>query len=253
MIYDFHLRIGPVPEDPSVAADRLLGEMDRHGITRGVACAGGLIDPVRLARQIVFGGHLETDADNERVLAVSARSGGRLTPFYFANPHRQPRRYLDAAPSYRGLEISPAVHGVGLDDPRTVALVEVAAQAGHPVYVVCLGRPGATVGDLVTLAGKFPEARFVLGHCGFIGIDFHAVATIAETGNIFAETSGCYTSVARVAVQRLGADRVVFGSEYPAQDFGVELAKCRALALTDDELHRVTWASAVRLLREDAP
>jgi uncharacterized protein len=243
---DFHARSTP-------GRDRLLAELDRYGVSRAAVCAGGMVDPFRLAEQIVCGGHVEVDPDNDAVLELCAGSDGRLVPFYFANPHQGPDRYAAAAADFRGVELSPAVHGVGFDDPRTAALVEVAAAARHPVYVVCIGRAGSTVHELVGLAQRYPEVSFVLGHCGFIGIDFHAVATVGPEPNIFAELSGCYTAVARVALTRLGPDRVVFGSEYPVQDIGVELAKCRALGLTDDQWRRVTWSTGSRLLGEDAP
>ncbi|MGH9208005.1 MAG: amidohydrolase family protein, partial [Acidimicrobiales bacterium] len=139
---------------------------------------------------------------------------------------------------------------VPLTDARTVTLVAVAAAAGHPVYVVCLGREGCGPHDLAALAGAFPEVSFVLGHCGFIAIDVYSLTVIAPHRNILAETSGCYTGVARVAVQRLGAERVLRGTEYPLQHPNVELTKLRALELDETCWQQITWRNACRLLRE---
>jgi hypothetical protein len=119
------------------------------------------------------------------------------------------------------------------------------------VYVVCLGRPGFSVIDLLLLADKFPEVTFVLGHCGFVGIDVYAVGKVASRSNIVAETSGCYTRVARIAVARLGCDRVLFGTEYPLQHPSVELAKLAALELDEPAWQQVAWRNAHRLLGED--
>src|SRR5439155_332898 len=88
-----------------------------------------------------------------RVLGPAcAGSGGRLVPFYFANPYAGPRPYRRQAPLFRGLELSPAVYGTGFRDATTYALVRVAADAGHPVYTVCTGQRGARAADLVWLA-----------------------------------------------------------------------------------------------------
>jgi hypothetical protein len=149
------------------------------------------------------------------------------------------------------MEISPAVHGVGLTDPRTRALVDVAAEFGHPVYVVCLGRGGAGVTDLVRLARAYPGVTFVLGHCGFVGIDLYALNVVRPEANIVAETSGCYTGVAVAAVERLGADRVLFGTDYPMQHPSVELAKLHALGLTEEARDKITWRNAHRLIGEE--
>jgi hypothetical protein len=248
-VFDFHARLGPQPD----AASRLLATMDRWGIARTAVCAGGVLDLDQLSTQVIEGGGVSADADNDGLLAACQAAGGRLVPFYFGNPHRGPDHLHAHAASFRGLEISPAVHGVPLLDPRTTALVEVADQFALPVYAVCLGRPGSGVTDLVTLARKFPGATFVLGHCGFVGIDVYAVNKVAPYENILAEASGCYTGVARIALARLGADRVLFGTEYPLQHPSVELAKFRALELTDESWRKVAWHNAIRLLGEEYP
>jgi predicted TIM-barrel fold metal-dependent hydrolase len=93
---------------------------------------------------------------------------------------------------------------------------------------------------------------FVLGHCGFVGIDLYALNTVRPEGNIVAETSGCYTGVAAAAVERLGADRVLFGTDYPMQHPSVELAKLHALDLTDEARDKIAWRNAHRILGEEA-
>ncbi|PRX46966.1 hypothetical protein B0I33_10663 [Prauserella shujinwangii] len=245
-IIDFHARLAPRPQ----ALDTMLAAMDTAGIERAAVCSGGVVDLDTLATHILTGGFVESDADNDALLRDCSRSGGRLIPFYFGNPHRGADDYRSRAADFRGLELSPSIHGVALTDERNIALVEVAEQAGHPVYVVCIGRSGCDTAELVALARRFPRVRFVLGHCGFIGIDFHALNLIRDVEHISAELSGCYWGVARAAVRRLGADRVLFGSEYPLQHLEVELTKLRALELDDDQFQRITRTNAERLFSE---
>jgi predicted TIM-barrel fold metal-dependent hydrolase len=246
-VLDFHVRLAPVPG----AGERLLRTMDDCRLARAVVCAGGTIDLDRLSRQLVEGGHVETDADNDAVLTACAGSDGRLVPFFFANPYRPPEVYRARAAEFRGLELSPAVHGAALADDRIAELVSVAREFRHPVYVVCLDRPGSAVADLVTLARRFRQVDFVLGHSGVGNIDFYALTLIRDEPNISLETSGGYTCVAEAAVSRLGAGRVVFGSEYPLQHPAVELAKFRALGLSPGQWRQVAWDNAHRLLGEE--
>lgn len=243
-IFDFHARLVPVPG----AEQSLLTVLDASGIDRAALCAGGTIDLRLLSRQLVQGGHVTTDPDNDAVLAACGRSGGRLVPFYFANPHRAVTAYREGVVDFRGLEISPAVHGVPLTDPRVRALVEVAAAAGHPVYVVCLIRAGCGVRDLARLARDFPGTAFVLGHSGTGNIDFDAVEVVAPHPNILIETSGGYSSVLVAALETLGAGRLLFGTEYPLQHPLVELAKFRAVGPTGAEWEQIAWSNALRLL-----
>jgi hypothetical protein len=246
-MFDFHARLGPAPD----AAGALLAAMDGAGIERAAVSAGGLLDLDRLSAQIADGGRSDVAVDNGRTLALCRDTGGRLLPFFFADPCRDVAAYRAAAPGYRGLEISPAVHGFRLDDPAVAALVDIAAAARHPVYVVCLARPGTRAGDLVTLARHFPEVTFVYGHCGHTGLDASGLATIAPCPNIAAETSGCYTAVAALALRRLGAERVVFGTEYPLQHPRVEIVKLEAVPMTPADRRLVMAANACRLLGEE--
>ncbi|MEV4627330.1 amidohydrolase family protein [Micromonospora sp. NPDC049523] len=243
-VFDFHVRLAPRPG----AAEALLRLLDDAGITRAIVCAGGTMDRITLSRQLTDGGHVETDADNNAVLAAAARSGGRLVPFHFANPHRGPEVYRAAAAAVSGLELSPVVHGVGLGDPRVTALVTVAGEFRHPVYVAPLSRPGSGVADVVALAATFPAVTFVLGHTGVGNIDYHGLDLVAGSPNIMVETSGGYTDVLRFAVDRLGPSRLLFGTEAPLQHPRVELTKYAVLGLPADAWRRIAWDNAVRLL-----
>ncbi|MEO3746336.1 amidohydrolase family protein [Plantactinospora sp. B5E13] len=248
-VFDFHVRLVPRPGE----YERLLTVLDECQIERAAVAAGGTIDLRRLSRQLVEGGHVETDADNEAVLAAGTASGGRLVPFYFANPHRPVDDYARRGAEFHGLEISPAVHGVPLTDPRTEAFVAEAGRLAHPVYLVCLTRPGCTVADLTWLAGRHPEVTFVLGHSGIGNIDYHGVDLVAPVPNILVETSGGYSGVLRAAIDRLGARRVLFGSEFPLQHPSVELAKYRAVGLEPAQWALVAWENAIRLLDRTHP
>jgi len=246
-VLDFHVRLAPRPG----AGQRLLSTLDECGLARAVVCAGGTIDLDHLSRQLIEGGHVETDADNDEVLEFCAGTDGRLVPFFFANPYRPSEEYRCRAVEFRGLEVSPAVHGVGLADPRIGELVGVAAEFDHPVYVVCLDRPGARVTDLVALARRFPQVSFVLGHSGIGNIDLYALTLIRPEPNIVLETSGGYACVAEAAVNRLGAGRVVFGSEHPLQHPAVELVKFQVLRLPPEQWQQIAWDNAHRLLGEE--
>lgn len=246
MIFDAHARLRPGPG----AIGDLLAVLDRTGITRAAVAAGGLLDLDRLSYQIVHGGQCTVDADNAAVLAAGDGSAGRLVPVYFANPHDRTGAYARHGHRFRGVELSPAVHGLGFADDRWAALVEVAAGLGHAVYTVCVPAPGGGTADLIALAKRFPAVTFISGHCGFIGIDTHALTEIAPQPNIVVETSGCFTVVARLAVERLGAGRVLFGTEYPLQHPSVELAKFAALGLPPADWRAITWDNAAALFSE---
>ncbi|MDJ1130555.1 amidohydrolase family protein [Streptomyces iconiensis] len=245
-VFDAHAHLAPRPD----SAERILTSMDRNGIDRTVVVAGAAISPDELSRQIIVGGHIEKDADNTAVLEGCAGAPGRLVPFFFANPHREAGEYRSRGTEFRGLKLAPGVHGVPLADERTQALVSAAAELGHNVYLHCLHREGFGVRDLVGLARRFPAVTFVLGHAGVGDLDLYGIDLITDSGNIVFETSGGYTSVVSAAIERLGAERVLFGSEYPLQAPEVELAKFKALGLPADQWRLIAWENTMRLIGE---
>jgi uncharacterized protein len=245
MVIDFHARL----RAGSGAAQRLLEVMDEQGIAAAVVTAGGVIDIDRLALQIAVGGHVTGDADNAAVLRAAVASGGRLIPFFFGNPHRGAGPYREVAHQVHGLELSPAVHGVDFDDTRTIEMVATAEAAGHPVYVVCLPRPGVSVPDLAVLAGKFPAVTFVLGHSGVSAVDLYGLDMVGPCPNVMVETSCTLSITVASAIERLGSSRVLFGTEYPHQHPSVELTKIAALRLSPEVKSQVLSGNARRLLR----
>lgn len=228
-----HLRLGPGE------VERLLAMMDRCGIESTVVIAGGTITPELLSIHYTRGGTLDVDVDNAGVLAACQRSHGRLLPFYFANPLRGAAPYIEAAADFHGLKLAPIVHGVPFSDPRVRDLVAAAAEFQHPTYLHCLPHAGFGVSDVIDLAKAIPDAQIILGHGGLGHADFHGISLIAKQPNIYFETSGSFSASTRFAWQTLGADRVLFGSEYPLQDPRVELTKMEALELPADDYRRI--------------
>lgn len=243
-IFDFHARL----VRNGNRLDELLRTMRQAGIERAAVAAGGVIPLAQLSRQIVEGGSCDVDADNAGILESCRRSGGRLQPVFFANPHRGVDHYLRDAGDFAALELAPAVSGIPLTDERTVGLVLAASEIGHPVYLHCLAREGFRIPDLVAVAASVPGATLVLAHSGIGHIDVYGVQLIESQMNILLETSGGYTHVLRFALERLGPARLLFGSEFPLQDPEVELAKYRSVAISPAAWRQVAWENASRLL-----
>jgi predicted TIM-barrel fold metal-dependent hydrolase len=248
MLCDSHAHLLPTPE----ARERMLASMDRLGIARTVVVGGGLIQPRVLARQILRGVDPRTAptfrCDNLSVLAQCELAGGRLLPFYFANPHESPAEYREIGARFRGLKLGPAVHGIPLTAIENLSYLDAAEELGHPVYLHCLDREGFRVRDLVQVAVRFPALTFILGHGGVGELDYDGVDEIAPFANILFETSTTFRAVVLYAVEILGASRVLFGTEYPLQSARAELAKIDDLPLEPSALAQLKGGNILRVL-----
>jgi 2,3-dihydroxybenzoate decarboxylase len=120
---------------------------------------------------------------------------------------------------------------------------------------------------------RFPEAKLLLGHMGE-GLpyvlwrldsrwDFHnrhgveldlGYPSAYLRRNLWVTTSGaCAPEPLRCAVDALGADRVLFATDYPFEDMGTATRFIASAPLTDAERELVTHGNAERLLRLGAP
>ena len=132
----------------------------------------------------------------------------------------------------RAFKLLPNYRPTELLYPRVADLVQLATEAGVPVCVQLrmmdershhplMKVPAVPPGDLVALAQRHPEARFLA--CGaFLG----DIKTLARASNIWVELSLLESGQPlHSAVGALGPDRVVFGSHSPFLYFEAVAAK----------------------------
>ena len=123
----------------------------------------------------------------------------------------------------RALKIHPAADGEGVDSPRYKALLKSAADLGLPVIIHtgCLHTHLLYKDPLQGQAQKFApwfetykDLRFILAHMNFHEPNI-ALDLAEEYPNLFVETSWQPMEMISEAVRRVGAERVLFGSDWP--------------------------------------
>jgi predicted TIM-barrel fold metal-dependent hydrolase len=107
------------------------------------------------------------------------------------------------------------------------------------------------------VAAAYPRLTIVMGHMAFG--DFDACAELAAANaNVFFDC--CYVingtqdppaitdEEAAAAIRTAGADRVMFGSDYPWMDPILDSQRIQRLALSEDEKRAALHENAVRIL-----
>jgi predicted TIM-barrel fold metal-dependent hydrolase len=86
------------------------------------------------------------------------------------------------------------------------------------------------------------------------GCNPRGVEDVRTCENIYVDTSGGdpETGMVELAVERLGAHRVIYGSDAPIRHFGVTLAKVLGARLSDADKRRILWDNLRNLLPERA-
>jgi predicted TIM-barrel fold metal-dependent hydrolase len=247
VILDAHCHLDDVPAlGWRIPAELLIARMDEAGVDRAVVMA------------IVDAPHLNPDALD--VLAAEVRRfPDRLVGFARLHPWYEERALglLDhaiRALGMRGLKLHPTSTLAHPADAWSVRLIRRAAEYGAPTLFHCGDDPLTAPLAVAAAAAACPEATILAGHMGGY---FHgeAMLEVAERQpNLVLETSAMpYPDLIRRAVERLGAGRVVFGSDGPLAHPKLELQKVRLAGLGADDEAAVLGGTLEALLGRVRP
>lgn len=144
------------------------------------------------------------------------------------------------------------LHPVGtLDHPAsdaTVRVLELAAARNAPVLFHCGDEPMTTPLAIAEAARRVPEATIILGHMGGFFHVREAIEVAERLPNIVLETSAMpYPAAISEAVRRVGAERVIYGSDGPGCPPRLEVRKVLAAGL-DEEAQRAVLGDNMRRL-----
>jgi predicted TIM-barrel fold metal-dependent hydrolase len=153
----------------------------------------------------------------------------------------------------RGIKLWIAVKAT---DPRLDPIMTRAQALDIPVlhhawYKRVAGLPNeSTPAEVAALARRFPKVTVVMAH--LTGVGARGVMDVADCPNLLVDTSGGQPEAGWVeyAVQRLGGERVAYGSDWPIRDFGVQIGRIMGARLTDRERGLILRGNAARILKE---
>ena len=225
-----------------------LREAEHHGVTH--ICLNAIADwsesptPQRVRE------------GNDAVLSLMSDYPGRVLGFCYVNP-----RYPDAALSeIERCVVAATMVGIKLwvackaSEDSVDPIARRAAELNVPIlqhawYKTQGQLPHeSTPADVAALAARHPQASIVMAH--LTGCGERGVADIAPYDNVSVDTSGGdpEAGLTELAVRRLGAHRVVFGTDTPIRSYGVTLGKVRGAKLSPRERALILGGNAARLL-----
>jgi predicted TIM-barrel fold metal-dependent hydrolase len=176
----------------------------------------------------------------------------------WVNPHmpdylEQTQELLDH-PRFLGVKLHPVYDGFHPNDPAVHAIVELLLERNLPLLIHC-GHPIFSLPwSIEELIASSPDLNVIVGHMGHCkAVYIDATIAIAERNeNVYLDTSGMQMP-AKIseAASRIGARRILFGSDLPSHHPAVEIAKVRVSGLSDAEVDQVLARNGRRLFFGD--
>ena len=150
----------------------------------------------------------------------------------------------------RGVKLHPDTQLFAIDDPRAMPIYELCAQAGIPVYFHAGDRRYhySNPENLLPVLEKYPNLSVIAGHMGGYSVWDEAARMLAGAPNLYVDCSSTmgFMDDGRILslIRKWGADRVVFGSDFPMWTPKAELDRLLSLDLTQEEKETILYKNA---------
>ncbi len=252
MIIDFHVhtRLPGCQYDPSVIAESIR-----------LARRSGIGHMVQFHNLVDTGGYDPTPDDvvrsNDLAMRIVSEHPTHYSGFCYLNPAHDPG-FLVAemdrclvAGNLRGVKLWVSVHAT---DSRLDPVMHRAAELRMPVLhhawykMTEYAFNESTPAEIARLARCHPETTIVMAHLA--GGGWRGVRDVKDCPNVIVDTSGAQSisGLVEFAVSELGADRVIYGSDWPIRDYATQTARVQGAHISDRDKARILSGNAARLL-----
>jgi predicted TIM-barrel fold metal-dependent hydrolase len=245
-IVDAHAHLGfdeVFDEDFTEAA--LLESQERNGIDVTLVQPGTVHNLNGVRRQ------------HDVIAELARRFPGRFYGIANPSPHLPGEQYEQEALrcvkelGFVGIKLHPFAHAVNPKGEHGRRVFRTAEELGVPVMVhTGSGIPWSAPSLLAAAAKEHPKLAIVVAHAGGMVFASEALQLAEEFENVYLECSWTGGFLVRSFVSRLGAHRVMFGSDH-ADNAAAELAKLRTAGLSEEELVWVLGGTALRVFKLD--
>jgi len=202
-----------------------------------------------------FPGAPDPGVVHDLIAQLAREYPGRFYGVASVNPHQDEGAYRSEVEravqdlGFVGVKLHAIGHAVNPRSRDARVVFETAAALGVPVMIhTGHGVPFAEPAMWIPLAREFADTTVILAHAGAPGFTGPAIAVAEVCPNVVLETSWCSPHDIAQAIRRLGAARVMFGSDLHF-NLEVEIAKYRSVGLSEDELRACLGDTAVRVFR----
>ena len=242
MIVDVHTHIGYTKYvGDALNAERVLRVMDECGIDKAV-----LIPALSAGRPL----------PPEKVAEECRKAPDRLVGFTAVNPKENGAvdRLEEAVVKYgaKGVKIHPTFQALPADDETWVyPLVEKAQELKIPVMFHSGEGPYALPWQIGLVAMDFPEVTIIMAHMGLNSVSYTdgAIKMAKKAKNLILETAGVqYDNPITKAVNTIGGDRVIFGSDIPINNPIHEIKKIQVAKISDEDKRKILGENIARIL-----
>ncbi|MCL5985613.1 MAG: amidohydrolase family protein [Actinobacteria bacterium] len=246
MLIDAHCHLGTYMKHYPITdktIDQMIEGLDRCGVDKmGVSHYEGL--------------HYDFVEGNYELKKAYDKYPDRVIPYFVVNPRYTALSYEEIKKcsedwGFKALKLHPQFqeYYINSDPPKRIV-----QRAANYKLIIITHTGDAYAGSFATpymfadLASEFPELKFIMCHMGVTDWP-DAVAVAKANKNIILDTTGATINygMIEIAASEIGADRIIWGSDYSMYPIELGLSKIIDSELDEESKQQILYKNMIRL------
>ena len=151
-----------------------------------------------------------------------------------------------------GVKFHPIFQGFKVDDDKAMQMYEkIGSRLPILIHMGDKNVSDTTPERLANVMRELPQVTFVAAHLGGYG-EWESAKKHLVGKNVYFDTSSSVRFLppeeAAAIIRAHGADKILFGTDYPLSNHQFEFECLKKLNLTNDEYEKIYWKNAYKLL-----
>lgn len=153
----------------------------------------------------------------------------------------------------KGVKLHPDIQRFAIDDPRCTEIYELCRERGLTllVHMGDLRYDYSSPKRLIPVLEKFPGLRVIGAHLGGWSIWKDAEEALSRFKDFRVDCSSSLAFLDKAEAVRIirayGAERVLFGTDYPMWEYNTELQRFYDLGLSEEEQELILYRNAMEI------
>ncbi len=126
-------------------------------------------------------------------------------------------------------------------DPRVHKIITEAEKLNVPILIYSGSVPYAMPGQVADLAATHPQSKLIMAHAGKLELWQHVLPSAKRAENFYLEFSFTHHINVRRAIDALGPNRVLFGSNWPVGSMRPWIETVKNVEIFDDLERTLFW------------
>jgi predicted TIM-barrel fold metal-dependent hydrolase len=167
----------------------------------------------------------------------------RVFPFLWVHPQRLLESHFREF-TFSGFKFHPSISQTTISE--NLRVLDLCEKYRKPILIHCGRGEKSRIDYVLQVNTQYPSVKFICAHMGGLATDLIIRAmdlmgkSKSRPDNVYLDTSGCfYPRLICKAVELLGDDKIIFGTDRPFHDYEVSFYAIKCCHLTEETERKI--------------